>query len=1449
MNTNHTPTSSAEVEALVSEIIEDFLSRLKHGDRPAIDEYTDRYPEIAGLLRRVLPTVEVIGPVLSETDAASKAAGQEGLASRPLGDFRIIREVGRGGMGVVYEARQVSLGRRVALKVLPFAAVLDDRQLQRFKNEAQAAAQLHHTNIVPVFSVGCERGVHYYAMQYVEGATLAEVIRELRHVSPLDTTEPSKSKDISCRLAEDLTSGCFEPPVRTPGSSTFATAAPPEETATSMLGAVATEHSTKSPAFFRSVARLGVQAAEALEHAHAHGIVHRDIKPSNLLLDTQGTLWVTDFGLAHFRTETGLSLTMPGDLLGTIRYMSPEQALGRTSFVDHRTDIYSLGTTLYEVLTLEPAFVGENRQQLLKKITDEEPHPLQRLNDATPTDLQTIVLKAMEKEPQARYATAKELSDDLRRFLEYKPIKAKRPGLTERVMKWSRRHRAVAAAAFIVLVIAVLSLSLSTVLIWRKQAQVARARERAEANFQKAREAVDQMLTQVAEEKLKHVPQMEQVRRQLLAQALTFYQGFLEEDSHDPRVREETGRAYRRVGDIHQTLGQYEQAEQAYRNAIDVLRGLADEFSGSPDYESKVAVSENGLGAVLRALGRHGQAEDAFRRAADIFLALADDFPMEPSYVKALAGTYNNLGHVLMDTSQLEEAESAYCRAIDIGEGLIGEFPTVAEYTYDLAGSYYNLGHLLDEDFYRGRFDRPLWPEQAEEAYRHALRLQKKLAADLRESPHYRHQLACISFSLGNLLWQTAQHQESQELLREATAIEEKLMEEFPTVPEYRSVLAESYYRLGVLLWTLGRNQEAVEVCQKAVGHLEKLVSDLPGVPSFHGRLAENLSFLASMVHGARDLALAEKAIDHLQIAVQLSPKQTSYREMLVRECRERLWNWRTAGYSPEEVRQNYEEIMGFLEDRVEDVPTCRYEQAILMTCWGDLLKDSGQPEGAQTVYEHAESIRQALVAELPNLSYGYRKTYFPWEKRRGGGSSVHYEVQIGTVGDYQLYVRCDGHDVGSDSFYAWIEELADGPQGTVADWYRYSPFPDADFGTRPWLGSAGFERYDSAGHDMAAIWSVSSPGDYTIRFAVREDGVAVDALVFQLASLPPPEGAGPEESEMTEEMVFLESNGCVAVEAEHFTSRTPHGRNWLVVPDEDLGDVAHRNFRGTGYLQVLPDQTLKLEKKLEEATRGIEADPDNPAAFLERGNRYWGSRQYDKALADYSTAVGLQPDLWQAWLRGGPTPALWTQLGQAGFRDFAKVTELGSDPVRRGHVIALLQLYGGDSERYRKTCASMLDYFGRTEEPETAYWVAWTCVLAPEAVEDLGQVVQLAQKAVEGDDSNESYLTALGAALFRASRLDEAVEYLSELSSKWDRTEAIPLQVSSPDACFLMAMAHHRLGNSGEAKIWLARAVMPAEREDLTGDNWTRKLTLRLLRAEAEWLINGKEVETEKNE
>jgi serine/threonine protein kinase/tetratricopeptide (TPR) repeat protein len=551
---NHQPgPEENSVELLLSQAADEFLDAQERGQVIDVEEQALRYPRVAHMLRRILPALTALRQEPDKDfDDKVAATARDGIPGPAvmgcLGDYRLLREIGRGGMGVVYEAEQISLGRRVALKVLPFAATLDSRQLQRFKNEAQAAASLHHTNIVPIYAVGCERGVHYYAMQLVEGRTLAAAIRDMRQQAGL-------------------------PPRDLPGTSPFSadTSLAPQGATTAPLAGLSTQHSVRHREHFRSAAALAAQAADALDHAHQLGVVHRDIKPDNLLLDDRGCVWITDFGLARFRTDACLTVT--GDVVGTLRYMSPEQALAQRAVVDHRTDVYSLGATLYELLTLEPAFPGRTQEELLWQITCGDAKPLRRVNPALPTDLETIVLKAMARDPAERYATARDLAEDLRRYLGYEPIRARRPSLLARAGKWTRRHRSVVVSAILMLLTAVLGLAASTVWIAQEQARTKAAYEAekeqralAQKNFQQAKQLLDQF-TQISEDALADRPGLRDIRRKLLEAALVFYRDFSEQAQDDPSTQAELAASHLRVARILNEIGTQPAALAAFEEA------------------------------------------------------------------------------------------------------------------------------------------------------------------------------------------------------------------------------------------------------------------------------------------------------------------------------------------------------------------------------------------------------------------------------------------------------------------------------------------------------------------------------------------------------------------------------------------------------------------------------------------------------------------------------------------------------------------------------------------------------------------------------------------------------------------------------------------------------------------------------------------------------------------
>ena len=473
-------------------LIDEFVERYRSGERPSLTEFVQRCPDLEEEIRDLFPalaSIEQVAPQLADGEGPVSASLP--IPER-LGEFRILREISRGGMGIVYAAVQESLNRQVALKVLPQFALLDSSHRQRFQREARLAARLHHTNIVPVFGVGEQDGICFFAMQYIEGRSLDEVVRELCRLrkSTASITEPLDA--IAGRLTEVLTrapDGGAESELESQsvgiresdlGNSNDVEKLVSQSGADEQSGLGVSDDSEadlkheecsvepvshrsdlsvsgSDAGFYRNVATLGLHVAEALAYAHRHGVIHRDIKPGNLLLDTSGTIWVADFGLARTGEDT---LTQTGDIVGTLRYMAPERFNGRA---DPRADLYSLGVTLYELLTLQSAFDASDRVRLIRQVTQESPPAPRRIDPRIPRDLETIILKAIEKSPDVRYQSASDLAEDLRRFLAARPIVARRATIAERMLLWFRRNPVVAGLLAVVAVLTVVLAVGSTV--------------------------------------------------------------------------------------------------------------------------------------------------------------------------------------------------------------------------------------------------------------------------------------------------------------------------------------------------------------------------------------------------------------------------------------------------------------------------------------------------------------------------------------------------------------------------------------------------------------------------------------------------------------------------------------------------------------------------------------------------------------------------------------------------------------------------------------------------------------------------------------------------------------------------------------------------------------------------------------------------------------------------
>lgn len=647
-------------------LADEFAERCRRGESPSIGEFEDRFPECAEKIRELLPAVAMMEQLKRQR---RRVQGTEAARATPerLGEFRIIRELGRGGMGIVYEAVQESLDRHVALKVIPHHGLLDAKRLQRFRHEAQAVARLHHTNIVPVFGVGEHDGLPYYVMQYIRG-------RGLDHL--LETWRQGQ-----CPRGADR---------------------------------------------WRFVARLGVQAAEALRYAHDQGILHRDIKPANLLLDEHQAVWITDFGLAKLTGRE--DLTASGDVIGTLRYLAPEALRGET---DQRSDVYSLGLTLYELLTLTSPFGELSPSELLRRVTEAQPTRPRTLDPTIPRDLETIVLKAIAREPDHRYPAADALADDLKRFLDDRPIRARRATATERLWRWCRRNRTTAALT----TTAAGALVLAAVVGWVGYASTMRAlggeeKRRIEAETATRRAEENVALSLAAFEDLfdtlsapgrpplatgaatgrqvtsrppmpgpprpsrSSLPEKDAA---LLQSVLTFYDRFAQRNATNPRLHGEAARAQRKVGFLYQMLDRDPEAQEAYASAAAKFEGLAARFPDVPEYRFDLAETYAMADPRSTDPTSLDRLERRLRQALTLIEPLAAESPGRLEYASARARVLEKLGATLHRLHRADDAEASYRRAIALDEALVARSPMPPNVPIALAAKREALATLLLE--------------------------------------------------------------------------------------------------------------------------------------------------------------------------------------------------------------------------------------------------------------------------------------------------------------------------------------------------------------------------------------------------------------------------------------------------------------------------------------------------------------------------------------------------------------------------------------------------------------------------------------------------------------------------------------------------------------------------------------------------------------------------------
>ena len=872
-------------------LAEQFSNRRRMGEELTIESFAAEHPQYAAEIREIFPAIAAIERAKDRQASPNDGrVAMSGQVPARLGDFRLIREIGRGGMGVVYEALQVSLGRRVAIKVLPRQFLPTGKTLRRFEREARTAAKLHHTNIVPVFGIGEQDGYHYIVMQLIAGVGLDEVLVELRraaNVASLDAVaDPSPRGTRAHQKAVALLSQDFAlvnaaspgltpadsdvelketdhaslptsdvAQASVPGGNSIANRVThgldadgfdarnldinsigrsaeqdpsllPDDTIDPVVAADRRKPSVIGGFYWRNVARIAMQVAEAL--AHQQGTLHRDIKPGNLLLDQHATLWVADFGLAKRSDYDDVSQT--GDIVGTLNYIAPEVLAGRT---DRRSDIYSLGLTLYELLALRAAHGSRTHARVLEAIRQANPKRPSYYQPSVPRDLETIVLKAIAAEPDKRYATAAALAEDLHRFLEDRPIRARRASLIEHGWRWCRRNRGVAALSAILLGLIVSYAAIANVGYVHMSRLKTQAQDLAEDALMQRRKAEDER-TRAEETLVLAIDALDNVYARFVPDHAVDSSTILLDDATGDAESEED------AGTVIQVRPQPALSNETAAFLQEML-GFYDKFAEKDEmnmsWRLRAATASRKVGDVLFLLGKNAEADDAYRKALqrNSELTIDDDKLWLVSEVEKVRAS-NGLAMTLAGQGQFSEAFAEHRKGLQGLRAVPAALRNAPELRAEEARTLFYLSRLPPE----GRGGPGRGPRR-EAPFREGLADRRPhlpqgdpvLPPPGRPGPEGRPERAGRHPEpkwRGRFPFGKPRH--GEDYLQQAIQSLEKLAEEFPLVAEHRYLLALAYRSRADKPW-----DQDDDLQHRAVEILEGLVADYPSIPDYRDEL------------------------------------------------------------------------------------------------------------------------------------------------------------------------------------------------------------------------------------------------------------------------------------------------------------------------------------------------------------------------------------------------------------------------------------------------------------------------------------------------------------------------------------------------------------------------------------------------------------------------------------